>query len=165
MHFRPPFRFFLFFGPSILLSTLFQNIFNICSTVTITDQVSCPYHSYSIAHFNFYDIRRQALKKNMKSTVKIIPEFKFYNAFWFIYTYISHINSKKTSNAAIMSSVHLHIKLKAPTYALALPSRMKFNSEKKLYNWVHRQNTITCTYKRSFFLPFVFYVHSLSFFI
>ena len=142
MHFPPPFRFFLFFGSTILLSTLFQNTLNICSIVTTTDQVSCPYHSYSIAHFNFYDIQWQALKNKKEYELNSNDNSRIYVVqclliYFYIYIYIYnifiyfYINSKKTSNGAIISRVHLHAKLKAPTHALALRSRVRFNSGKK----------------------------------
>jgi hypothetical protein len=31
------------FGPNILLSTLFSNTHSLCSSLTVRDQVSCPY--------------------------------------------------------------------------------------------------------------------------
>jgi hypothetical protein len=45
MQFSQPFITLSFFGPNILLSTLFLNTFSLGSFLNVRDQVSCPYRT------------------------------------------------------------------------------------------------------------------------
>jgi hypothetical protein len=73
-------------GPNILVSTLFSSTFNQCSSISVRDQVSCPYKAISrimvlyILIFKFLG-RGWEEKKNRDSSVGIALGYGLDN--WF----------------------------------------------------------------------------------
>jgi hypothetical protein len=110
-------------GPNILLSTLFSNTLNLCSSLNVTDQVSHPYKTAGritvlcVLTFTFLDSRRED-RRLWTQWQQAFPEFSLLlisscMQFWSVIVVPRHLNFAASSKGPILC---LYAMLFCPTF-------------------------------------------------